>query len=276
MLKKYGVLGSGNTSKNVIEDALNELGVDNDFIVTCGAKATESESRVINWLIDMEVNYEIVHAGNAPTKFIENASVEQLEVNPAREIIRQLAKKKGTLLLLWDDTQVPVMEEICFDAADAGVTILDLTNGLVPIVVDITPEEKPVPVPTEEVEIEAFTRDEMLSMSIGVLRRTAKSQGIQVGTTMTKEQIVDAIIHDVDAIINDAEVLEPVIEEEEEILPPIDLGTFHVVSSATNDRAITSSYNTCMLTATFPSGVIMSRPANVDEVKQLFGFGSTI
>jgi hypothetical protein len=273
MLKKYGILGSGITSKNVIEDALNELGVDNDFIVTCGAKPSESEARVINWLIDMEVNYEIIHAGNAPAKFIESASVEQLEVNPAREMIRQLAKKKGTLLLLWDDTLVPEMEEICFDAADAGVSILDLTNGLVPIVVDITPEEKTAPVQTEEVEIEAFTRDEMLSMSIGVLRRTAKSQGIQVGTSMTKEQIVDAILNDVpmpDPIIEDTEV------EEVDILPPIDLGTFHVVSSAQNDRAITSSYNTCMLTATFPSGVIMSRPANVEEVKQLFGFGSTV
>jgi hypothetical protein len=276
MLKKYGVLGTGRTSKNIIEDALNELGVDNDFVVTCGAKPSESESRVINWLIDMEVNFMLTHNGKAPAEFIEKASVERLDANPARDMINYLSKTKGTLLLLWDDTLIPEMEEICFDAADAGVPILDLTNGLVPIAVDITPEDKPTPVQTEEVEIEAFTREEMLSMSIGVLRRTAKSQGIQVGTAMTKEQIVDAIIHDVDAIINDAEGIEPVIEEEEEILPPIDLGTFHVVSSATNDRAITSSYNTCMLTATFPSGVIMSRPANVEEVKQLFGFGATI
>jgi hypothetical protein len=110
-------------------------------------------------------------------------------------------------------------------------------------------------------------------MSIGVLRKNAKAQGIQVGTTMTKEQIVDAILNDVpmpDPIIEDTEV------EEVEILPPIDLGTFHVVSSAQNDRAVTNSYDTCMLTATFPSGVIMSRPANVEEVKQLFGFGATI
>jgi hypothetical protein len=274
MLKKYGILGSGITSKNVIEDALNELGVDNDFIVTCGAKPSESEARVINWLIDMEVNYEIIHAGNAPAKFIESASVEQLEASPAREIIHQLAKRKGTLLLLWDDTQTPVMEEICFDAADAGVPILDLTNGLVPIVVELDePLEKPKPIQTEEVEIEPFSRTEMLSMSIGVLRRTAKSQGIQVSTSMSKEQIVDAILNDVpmpDPIIEDTEV------EEVDILPPIDLGTFHVVSSAQNDRAITSSYNTCMLTATFPSGVIMSRPANVEEVKQLFGFGATV
>jgi len=275
VLKKYGVLGTGRTSKNIIEDALNELGVDNDFVVTCGAKPSESESRVINWLIDMEVNFMLTHNGKAPAEFIEKASVERLDANPARDMIHYLSKTKGTLLLLWDDSLVPEMEEICFDAADAGVPILDLTNGLVPIVVDITPEDKPEPVPTEEVEIEPFSRDEMLSMSIGVLRKTAKSQGIQAGTNMTKEQIVDAIL-------GDNQLTEPSLQElrqqdeEEEILPPIDLGTFHVVSSATNDRAITSSYNTCMLTATFPSGVIMSRPANVEEVKQLFGFGATI
>ena len=275
MLKKYGVLGTGRTSKNIIEDALNELGTDNDFVVTCGAKPSESESRVINWLIDMEVNFMLTHNGKAPAEFIEKASVERLDANPARDMIHYLSKTKGTLLLLWDDSLVPEMEEICFDAADAGVPILDLTNGLVPIVVDITPEDKPEPVPTEEVEIEPFSRDEMLSMSIGVLRKTAKSQGIQAGTNMTKEQIVDAIL-------GDNQLTEPSLQElrqqdeEEEILPPIDLGTFHVVSSATNDRAITSSYNTCMLTATFPSGVIMSRPANVEEVKQLFGFGATI
>ncbi len=275
MLKKYGVLGTGRTSKNIIEDALNELGVDNDFVVTCGAKPSESESRVINWLIDMEVNFMLTHNGKAPAEFIEKASVERLDANPARDMIHYLSKTNGTLLLLWDDALVPEMEEICFDAADAGVPILDLTNGLVPIAVDITPEDKPTPVQTQEVEIEAFTREEMLSMSIGVLRKTAKSQGIQAGTGMTKEQIVDAIL-------SDNQLTEPSLQElrqqdeEEEILPPIDLGTFHVVSSATNDRAITSSYNTCMLTATFPSGVIMSRPANVEEVKQLFGFGATI
>ena len=102
-------------------------------------------------------------------------------------------------------------------------------------------------------------------MSIGVLRKTAKSQGIAVDQHATKEDIVKAIMSD-----------KPIEVEEVDILPPIDLGTFHVVSSAQNDRAITSSYNTCMLTATFPSGVIMSRPANVEEVKQLFGFGSTV
>jgi hypothetical protein len=141
MLKKYGVLGTGRTSKNIIEDALNELGVDNNFVVTCGAKPSESESRVINWLIDMEVNFMLTHNGTAPAEFIEKSSVERLDASPTRDIIHYLSKTNGTLLLLWDDTLVPEMEEICFDAADAGVPILDLTNGLVPIVVDITPQQ---------------------------------------------------------------------------------------------------------------------------------------
>lgn len=266
MLKKYGIIGSGTTSKNVIEDTLNELGVDNDFIVACNAKPSESEARVLNWLIDMEVNYEIVHAGNAPTKFIEKASVERLTSNPARELTHYLSKTKGTLLLLWDNDLVPEMEEICFDAADGGVPILDLTNGLVPIVVDTTTEDKPEPVPTEEVEIEPFSRSEMLSMSIGVLRKTAKSQGIHVGTSMTKEQIVDAILNDVPAP-------EPVIEDEEEMLLPIDLGTFKVVS--TSATLTTNESEACMLTVVFPNGMIMSRPATVYEAKQLFGFEPT-
>jgi hypothetical protein len=102
-------------------------------------------------------------------------------------------------------------------------------------------------------------------MSIGVLRKTAKSQGIVVDQHATKEDIVKAIMSD-----------EPIEVEEEEILPPIDLGTFHLVSSAGKEQAVTDAYNTCMLTAMLPSGVIMSRSANVEEVKQLFGFGSTI
>ena len=271
MLKTYGVLGNGNTNKNVIEDALRELGTDNEFIVACGSKTSESESRVLNWLIDMEVFYKVIHAGKAPEAFLEKAMTVHVHQDAVGPMLKLLKSASGTLLLLWDDAQTERMEEICIAAADAGVPILDLTNGLVPIMVTgEDTQEQAEPVETEEVEIEPFSHDEMMSMSIGVLRKTAKSQGIAVDQHATKEDIVKAIMSD------DPIELEEIVIEEEEILPPIDLGTFHVVTSAPTAQAITSSYNTCMLTATFPSGVIMSRPANVEEVKQLFGFGSTI
>lgn len=266
MLKTYGVLGNGNTNKNVIEDALRELGTDNEFIVACGSKTSESESRVLNWLIDMEVFYKVIHAGKAPEAFLEKAMTVHVHQDAVGPMLKLLKSASGTLLLLWDDAQMDRMEEICIAAADAGIPILDLTNGLVPIMVTgEDTQEQAEPTETEEVEIEPFSHAEMMSMSIGVLRKTAKSQGIAVDQHATKEDIVKAIMSD-----------KPIEVEEEEILLPIELGTFHVVTSAPTAQAITSSYNTCMLTATFPSGVIMSRPANVEEVKQLFGFGSTI
>jgi hypothetical protein len=272
MLKTYGILGTGNTSKNVIEDALNELGTDNNYIVTCGPKPSESEARIFEWLIGMEVPYTIVHNDRAPEKYVDAASAELVtEKSIDDAVIKNLDKTHGSLLLLWDDAKGEQMESICIKAADLGVPILDLTNGLVPITVEgDSPKEEPTPIPTEEVEIEPFSRDEMLSMSIGVLKKTAKSQGIQVTPSMTKETIVDAILND-----KFVEEILTVQEEEEDIQLPIDLGTFRIVSTGTQ-QIVTSSEETCMLTATFPGGMIMSRTANVEEVKQLFGYGSTI
>lgn len=272
MLKTYGILGTGNTSKNVIEDALNELGTDNNYIVTCGAKPSESEARIFEWLIGMEVPYTLVHNDRAPEKYVDAASAELITDKSIDDaVIHNLAKSKGSLLLLWDDAKGEQMESICIKSADANVAILDLTNGLVPITVEgDSPKEEATPVPTEEVEIEPFSRDEMLSMSIGVLKKTAKSQGIQVTPSMTKETIVDAILND--KFVEETLATQ---EEEEDIQLPIDLGTFRIVSTGTK-QIVTSSEETCMLTATFPGGMIMSRTANVEEVKQLFGYGSTI
>ena len=273
MLKKYGILGSGDASDNVIEDALIEIGDDNEFIVGCPPKPSKGIARAIDWLIDNEVKYAIVCTEGAPSRFIDNAShceyrsADQIE----QRVLAMLQKTKGTLLLLWDKDKDSEMEKICFDAADVGVLIRDLSNGLSPLWVesDEQPAQPPAVaerhIPTAEIEVEPFSRDEMLSMSIGVLRKTAKAQGLDVKDTMSKEDLVNAIMYA--ESINEG-------EQEEDYLPPIDLGTFHIVSSATNQRAITSSTETCMLTAVFPSGVIMSRPATVYEVKTLFGFES--
>lgn len=270
MLKKYGILGSGDASDNVIEDALIEVGEDNEFIVGCPAKPSKGIARAIDWLIDNEVRYAIVCTEGAPSRFIDNAS--HCEYRPADQIeqrvLAMLQKTKGTLLLLWDKSKDSEMEQICFDAADVGVLIRDLSNGLAPLWVengDTQPEQPPVAeerhIPTAEIEVEPFSRDEMLSMSIGVLRKTAKAQGVDVKDSMSKEDIVNAIMY-AEAVTEG--------EMDEEYLPPIDLGTFRIIKAdaavATNEEA------TCMITATFPNGTIMSRPATPYEVKQLFGF----
>jgi hypothetical protein len=265
MLHNYAVLGTGDTSKGIIEDSLRELSSGGAFIVTATAKLSASEKRVLDWVSDNEVPYVLIHNQEAQDKYVDHADVvyEFAEEEFVTKALKLLAKSSGTLLLLWDENRNREMEDICLQAADMGIKILDLTNGLVPITVEA--EDKPEPVhvaPAEEVEVEPFSREEMLSMSIGVLRKSAKAQGVTVTPNMTKVQIVDAILSTPE-----------VAEEEEEILPPIDLGTFKIVS--TRATVSTSESETCMLTVVFPNGIIMSRPANVSEAKQLFGFEPT-
>jgi hypothetical protein len=263
MMKTYGILGTGTTSKGVIEDALNELGSDNEFVVGCEPKPAEGKSRVLDWLVGIEAPYRIVYKESAPEKYIEPANGEHPSGSSSidEKVVSMLKKSKGTLLLLWDEEAVEKMERICFLAADNGVKILDLTNGLVPIQVEgDTPKEEEVSVPTEEIEVEPFSEDDLLSMPISVLRNTAKNLGIDTAK-MPKEDIVKAILNNSDK------------KEEEEILPPIDLGTFKIVS--TRATVSTNESETCMLTVVFPNGIIMSRPANVSEAKQLFGFEPT-
>lgn len=269
MLNTYAVLGTGDTSKGIIEDSLRELSSGGAFIVTATTKLSASEKRVLDWVSDNEVPYVLIHNQEAQDKYVDHADVvyEFAEEEFVTKSLKLLAKSSGTLLLLWDENRNREMEDICLQAADLGIKILDLTNGLVPITVEA--EDKPEPVhvaPAEEVEVEPFSREEMLSMSIGVLRKSAKAQGVEVTPNMTKVQIVDAIL-------NTPDVVEPEIAEEEEILPPIDLGTFKIVS--TRATVSTSESETCMLTVVFPNGIIMSRPANVSEAKQLFGFEPT-
>lgn len=265
MLKKYGILGSGTFADNVIEDGLTEIGEDNVFIVGCPAKPSAGMVRVLEWLIDREVRYQIICVEQTPARFVDNASgcdYRSSEVDIEKRVISRLQKDGGSLLLLWDNNNDAAMEKICFDAADAGVHIRDLSNGLTPLWVESgETEQAPIAeerhIPTAEIEVEPFSRDDLLAMSIGVLRKTAKAQGVDVKDSMSKEDIVNAITN-----------VEETIEED--ILPPIDLGTFRIVS--TRESVITTKEETCMITVVFPSGIIMSRPATPYEAKQLFGF----
>lgn len=267
MLKTYGVLGTGDVTKGLIEDSLRELSKNGAFIVTASARLSASEKRVLTWVRDSETPYTLIHDGDASDDYVDHADVVYVfdQSDITTNMIKMLRKNKGTLLLLWDEDRNAEMESICIQAADAGVGILDLSNGLVPISVET--EEKPEPVqevPVSEVEVEPFSREEMLSMSIGVLRKSAKAQGVSVHPYMTKSQIVDDILKKSNP---------PKEEEEEEILPPIDLGTFKIVS--TRATVSTNESETCMLTVVFPNGIVMSRPATAYEAKQLFGFEPT-
>ena len=267
MLKTYGIIGSGTAADNVIEDALTEIGEDNKFIVVCPSKPSKGLSRAIEWLIDREVSYLITCTEDAPTNFVDNAfgcEYFKKEENAIQKFLDMVRQANGSLLLLWDDTKNEEMEKLCFDAADAGITIRDLSNGLVPIRVEGEPqptvEEKHTP--TAEIEVEPLSKEELQSLPIAMLHKIAKSKGLNPDLNYeTTEALISRILY-ADSI--------KAGEQDEDYLPPIDLGTFRIVS--TRESVITTKEETCMLTVVFPSGIVMSRPATPYEAKQLFGF----
>ena len=269
MMKTYGILGSGDASDNVIEDALIEVGEDNLFIVGCPAKPSKSIARAIDWLIDNEVRYYIICKEKTPSRFVDNASScdYRSEDDIENRVISLVKKNKGSLLLLWDNNNDAAMEKICFDAADAGLPILDLSNGLVSLRVEGGPtveEEKHTP--TAEIEVEPLSKEELQSLPIAMLHKIAKSKGLNPDLNYeTTESLINRIMY-ADSI-NEGE------QKEEDYLPPIDLGTFRIVKA--DAGVVTNGEATCMLTAMLPSGIIMSRPATPYEVKQLFGFEPT-
>ena len=273
MMKTYGILGSGTTSKNVIEDALNELGEDNEFVLYGVTKMSASESRVHTWLVDHEVSYTVVHNNKTSAALMEDAShfVSNNVLN-TDFFLKELKKRKGTLLLLWDDEAVTEMEDIVFGAADLGIKILDLTNGLTPIDVEgEEPTEEPVTAPiVDEVEIEPFSKEELAEMPISVLRKNAKNQGMDT-TDLDKNQIIDLLIgKDMLESFTGADDAPKEAAEAPEWAP----NEVKAVSpQTTREDVLEAPEGSCMVTVVMPNGTVISTPATMAEVRLILGLG---
>jgi hypothetical protein len=202
----YGVLGSGDVNPKIVMDGLLDVNGDNaTFLIHARRKPQGAVTTVYDFLADNEAKFIAYHRidDNAPKALLSLAQGVQVNDDPAKAIITSLKRSGGTLLLLWDEETPENSERLAIMAADAGVPMKDLSDGLAPIVVDGSTEPKveeveedlpiaPKPV-KEEKNLTAFTRDELMNMNIGVLRRQAKAIGIENLGRITKQEIVDAI-----------------------------------------------------------------------------------
>jgi hypothetical protein len=202
----YGVLGSGDVNPKIVLDGLLDVNGENiTFLIHARRKPQGAVTTVYDFLADNEAKFIAYHRidDNAPKALLSLAQGVQVNDDPAKAIITSLKRSGGTLLLLWDEETPENSERLAIMAADAGVPMKDLSDGLAPIVVDGSDEPKveeveedlpiaPKPV-KEEKNLTAFTRDELMNMNIGVLRRQAKAIGIENLGRITKQEIVDAI-----------------------------------------------------------------------------------
>lgn len=210
--KYYGILGSGDINPKIVVDGLLDVNDDDvTFLVHARRKPQGAVETVYDFLADNEARFVAYTRvdDNAPRAFLALANGVNTLDDPAKAIIETLAKNNGTLLILWDEDNSEASEAFAIMASDAGVPMKDLSDGLAPIVVEgssapkeVEEEEElpiaPKPEKKEEKHLSAFTREELMNMNIGVLRRQAKAIGLENIGRISKEEIVDMVLGEVE------------------------------------------------------------------------------
>ena len=252
---KYGIIGSGSANPKVVQDGLLDI-VDGDgeatFVIHARRAPQGAVSDVYDFLVDNEVPFDAVHRidNNAPKALLNCA----INVTKTEDPVKSILEMCDKILLLWDESNEESSEKLAIMCADAGKAILDLTMALTPIVIEGSPEPEKVvqePVQVEEtVDVSPFSRDELMNMNIGVLRRQAKAMGVE-NVGKTKEEIVDAILGGTPEVTTTT----PVVSSDFHV-PPVQLPS---------EFAVISWYE---------NGIMQVAQAPVEKVKRLLGGGS--
>lgn len=269
-MKYYGILGSGSCGENIIEDALRDIGVENNvFLIALRKGATDNEDRVYDFLMENEADFHAFCGSNAPQVIKDSASrVHDISdaqwIYPA--ILQELKDHNGKLLLMWNEETADFLTQICFEASDLGIPVLELTNGLIPINV-VEPAEEPENVETSEANVEPFTEGELRSMSIGVLRKAAAARGVEGVGAYSKDELLSLLIDN-----------KTHTEKLDDNVTTTNVYTFNNVVTttlpATKEReTLTAPDGDCMVTVVMPNGTVISTPATMSEVRLILGLG---
>ena len=170
----YGILGGGSCPKNIIEDGLRELGVEgNTFYIIGTKKPSSNEERAFDFLLENEADFHVLcrNTSTCPKVLQDaSASVGVSEV-PELDIVKKLSEVNGVLLILWDEDDSEKMDHLVTSAVDQGITVKELSNGLIPIMVQDAPA--------------TFSKEEFDSMPTAIQKRNETSNPITAESEVT-------------------------------------------------------------------------------------------
>ena len=167
----YGILGGGSCPKNIIEDGLRELGVEgNTFYIIGTKKPSSNEERAFDFLLETEADFRIIckNPDNCPKVLVDACDNLATSETPETAIIKVLSQTEGALLMLWDEGDSEKMDHLVTVAADQGVIVKELSNGLIPIMVQDAPT--------------TFSKEEFESMPTAIQKRNETSNPVVVAT----------------------------------------------------------------------------------------------
>lgn len=200
MQETYGILGSGNAPKKVIEAGLKDLGTKLQYVVPWYGKVTPGLEIVYDWLLDNDADFMIIASdgGKAVPKVLAEkaGAVENVEDVNYR-ILKALKSLEvpGISLIMWDTDNEEESIKLSSMSIDMKLPTLELTNGLVPIIVDgqAPPTKFEEPIADEDmpdIGEASYDRETLEVMPAALVKRMAKDKGI---ATKTKEEAIEAL-----------------------------------------------------------------------------------
>lgn len=187
MREAYGVIGSGSASRKVIEASLDDIGLEPTFIIPWYGKVTDGLEAVYDWVVNNEAVFSIVAKDGvrAVSKILADKATSVTVVDDVdQHIINTLKNREveGLALVLWDQEKETYSVSIASKAIDLRLPTLELTNGLVPIILDDESTEESTD--TEEAEDglpdigeTSYERETLEMMPTALVKRMAKDKG---------------------------------------------------------------------------------------------------
>lgn len=164
----YIIGGMGNSAANVIESSLGDVKNGARFIYLWTGKPTAGQARVLDWLIDYSAKYVVYSETPKIPQSVADSAVEVVLVENVIE--RSIADFAGSakMLVLFDVDEhgnpTAMTERLILKAAEAGMPVLELTNGLIPITVE-EEDESPAPAPKPAPDPSKLAQDALKAKS---------------------------------------------------------------------------------------------------------------
>jgi len=190
----YGVVGAGVAPRKVIEAGLNDIGVSSVFIIPWYGKVTDGLEVVYDWVLDNGAIFSIVAKDEVkdPPKALASKATSVMVVQDVdAHIVRTLKEREvqGMVLVLWDQDKEKYSVEVASMAIDLKLPTLELTNGLVPIILNDS-EETVVEDEMPDLGEASYDRETLEMMPSALVKRMAKDKGL---TPRSKEEAVEML-----------------------------------------------------------------------------------
>ena len=192
----YVIAGRGDVSSEVLEAGLKDLPHPSMFYVpwigSQNTRPSEGLRKVYDYLVDEGYDFTLFAKDKASVHpVIAEAADEVVESgHSSPELNFDAIPPDATALILWADDFPQHSEGLVCEYFDRGHTLLDLTNGMTPIMVtnDVpTPPTREADSPTQKDEIPPITDEDLESMPDGVRKQLERSLGDSPASDLPKE-----------------------------------------------------------------------------------------